>query len=66
MQSPAEKIFKNKQNERVDKSIAALKAVQNTPHYTRTTIRVKFPDLNYLQGTFGAKETCANLYEFVR
>jgi len=48
-----------------NKRHAALEKLVNSPHHTRSNIRVKFPDGMILQGTFGALETVSAIYEFV-
>ena len=37
-----------------------------TPHHTRASIRVKFPDGYILAGNFGAKEKVKDVIEFVK
>ena len=44
---------------------AELTKLLNTPHHTRTNVRVKFPDGYVIQGTFGALETIEHVYKFI-
>jgi UBX domain-containing protein 6 len=43
-----------------------LTKLLKTPHHTRASIRVKFPDGYILQGTFGALEKVKDVVEFVK
>jgi len=50
--------FQNKRYQELEKLV-------NSPHHTRSNIRIKFADGYILQGTFGAKETIKDVYDFV-
>uniref|UniRef100_A0A7S3IHX8 UBX domain-containing protein n=1 Tax=Strombidium inclinatum TaxID=197538 RepID=A0A7S3IHX8_9SPIT len=50
--------FKNKRMQELDR-------LMHTPHHTRATVRVKFPDGYILQADFGALETVKDVYEYV-
>ena len=50
--------FQNKRYQELEKLV-------NAPHHTRANIRIKFADGYILQGTFGAKETINDVYNFV-
>jgi hypothetical protein len=56
---------KEKKSKFQNKRYSELERLLNSPNHTRTNIRVKFPDGYLIQGTFGAKETVKDVYEFV-
>lgn len=49
-----------------NKRYQELEKIVNAPTHTRGNIRIKFADGYVLQGTFGAKEKVADIYDFVR
>ena len=51
--------FQNKRSQELTK-------LMKTPHHTRASIRVKFPDGYILSGTFGALEKVKDVVEFVK
>jgi hypothetical protein len=54
-----------KQNKFTNKRWAELEKLRKQKVYSRTTVRVVFPDGSMLQGRFGALETMGEVYDFV-
>jgi tether containing UBX domain for GLUT4 len=59
-------ISENKKRENFrDKTQIKLDQAKNMHTFTRSRVRVKFPDGFILEGNFGGKETVGAIYEFV-
>jgi hypothetical protein len=60
-------LLKEKENDRFTlKSRTRLEMLMKTPIYVKSDIRLKLPNDQILQGSFGLFETVGNIYSFIR